>query len=386
MNNTSVLTITSDYVLGTPELVSVLVGLLLNPLTIPHFFHHRKQFTSLLYLLISVTDILILGSCFPTAVSMLNMKSAMLLKNRVLCMLSGFVFNIFSRMSVFLIAMLSVARALQLIFPFTIIRSAIYLVVMYIYLFLNISLAALPLMFSSKRYYYADFFAQCTWGINELSFVNSSSSSLWHAMTYTTIILPWLLPALIVVLSCIASVIVLLKSSYRRRQFRSNTKETRKHYELRLKSNGAASTEKSHEMDSFRSSQLEHKPAAESRSITNATAQATLTIVIMTLVYILFNVPCGVVYIYLLSKEFDPLTWMDFNPDLLQMVFILLGRTSVALNSAANPIVYLCRMKPLRARLRGSTLAKLIQQQMVKRGWYNETNFAKTNVANVFSS
>ena len=379
-NNSTLLTLTTDYLLGTAELVSVVTGLLLNPLTIPHFFHHRKQFTSFLYLLISVTDILILLSCFPTAISMLNRKASMFLENRIICLLSGFIFNVFSRVSVFLIAMLSVARTIQLVFPFTVIKPAIYLAVFTVYFCLNVCLAGLPLVFSETTYYYTAFFGQCTWGINELSFVNSTDSSLWYGMTYTTIILPWLVPGLVVVLSCVASVTVLLRSSINRKQLKNNSDNTRKHIVLRFKSNGLTTRGRGKGLEGAHRLQI-NIANDEPDLATAATTQATITILIMTLVYILFNVPCWLVYCYLLSTEFNALTWTrTFRVDQLQLVFILVGRVSVALNSASNPVVYLCRMKPLRARLRSSRVMMLIRRQMVRRGLYKETNSEKTNV------
>ena len=330
--NHSTLTKASDYVLGTAELTSVITGLILNPLAIPHFFHHRAQLPNLLYLFITVTDILILAACFPTSLSMLNRKAPVLLENRTVCLLSGFVFNVFSRMSVFLIAMLSVARTIKLVFPFTAIKSRIYLAVLAVYFCLNVCLAGLPLLFSNARYYFAEFFAQCTWGLNELSFVNSTDSPLWYGMTYTTIILPWLLPGLIVIISCFASVTVLLSSSSRMKGSRARGQSD------------------------------------------NGMRQATVTILLMTMVYIAFNVPCWVVYCYLISTEFDTLSWMtSINVDQLQVLFIVVGRTSVALNSATNPVLYLCRMNLLRERLRVSRAAVLIKRQLVRRGWWYKT-------------
>jgi len=69
MNGTAVAE-TMDFVFGTVELASVLVGLTLNVMTIPYFYRNREQFSSLVYLLIVVTDILSLLSCFPSAISM----------------------------------------------------------------------------------------------------------------------------------------------------------------------------------------------------------------------------------------------------------------------------------------------------------------------------
>ena len=53
MNTT--LETTVNLVYGAMELGSVLVGLTLNPLTLPYFYRNREQLSSILYVLIVVT-------------------------------------------------------------------------------------------------------------------------------------------------------------------------------------------------------------------------------------------------------------------------------------------------------------------------------------------
>ena len=314
MNGTSVSPI-ADYIFGLTELGSVIMGLVLNLLTIPYFNRNSKeQFSSMIYLLIVITDILILVSCFPSALAMLNHRQALILDNRVLCTLTGFVFNIGARMSVFLIAVLGCARCLSLVFPFKKTRSRLYFISITVYFMFNVVLASLPLVFSSKGYHYSPYVGQCAWGINELSFVNcfGTSCTLWLWITYGTIIFPWLVPGVVVIVSSAMSIVTLIRSERARRKM---------------------------------APRREGAPFTPQRNASIKTKHATVTILIMTLVYSVFNMPCWLLYSYLLISKFNPITWLRGNTALYLQIFVC--RLSVAMNSAANPVVYFSRIEAL---------------------------------------
>ena len=79
------------------------------------------------------------------------------------------------------------------------------------------------------------------------------------------------------------------------------------------------------------------------------TTRASVTILIVTFVYIIFNVPVCIFYI-LYPSDKSPAFKSEFYSSLLMYWFIraLLEVFSVALNSALNPIVYLWRITPYR--------------------------------------
>eukprot|EP00116_Pleurobrachia_bachei_P007748 sb/3468010/ len=219
------MTQTLDFLFGIVELGSALVGLVLNPLTIAYFYRNRDQLSSLLYLFIVITDIGSLLSCLPSSLSMLNNREPMLLSSPALCTLSGFVFNITSRFSVFLIGLLSVARALTLLLPFRTIPRIAYIVPLVMCLVFNVLLASAPLAFSNHGYHYETFKAQCSWGVGELNFVGSRNTTLWRGITYSTIILPWLIPGCVVIISCFLCISILAKSDRRKRAMVRTTKK-----------------------------------------------------------------------------------------------------------------------------------------------------------------
>ena len=165
-----------DYLFGVVEMASVVIGATLNIVTIPYFHRTKEQLSSRFYLLIVITDIVTLCASFPSGVSMMNIKKAMFLGNSIICFLSGFLFNVTSRMSVFLIAQLGLARCISMLFPFRKSRTRYFMIPAAAYFVVNLALAGTPILFSPLGYHYSHHFGQCSWGINELSFVTNSSS------------------------------------------------------------------------------------------------------------------------------------------------------------------------------------------------------------------
>ena len=207
-----------DEVYGWVQVLAILLGITLNSLTLQYFYNRKHQLSNLLFFLIAVNDLVILIACIPSAVSLLSNRKAVLFGPQAVCILAGFSFNLASRMSVFLIALLALARSLCLLSPFRMARKRIYLIPLAIYFALNITLASLPLIFSKKLYHYWPLGAHCSWGVNELSFVGTNYTASWKVMTYGSIIVPWFIPGIIVLVSSVLSLKALFKSGRRIRQ------------------------------------------------------------------------------------------------------------------------------------------------------------------------
>ena len=326
-----------DILYGTLESLAILVGLTLNSLALRYFYKRRHQLSNLLFLLITVNDLVILTSCIPTAVSMLSNRNAVLFNYRGVCILAGFLFNISSRMSVFLIALLALARSISLLFPFRLRRNrVVYLLPLCIYLFLNLLLASLPLIFSKKMYYFHSISAACSWGVNDLSFVGGevgrNYTTAWYGMTYSTIIIPWFAPAVIVLVSFAFSLHSLLKSGRQRRKMTvGQNQELDREASKNLTGSGTGSSRNGNHGNAMRS-----------------TNHATMTIVIATSVYVIFNVPGWMMNVIMLLSLRD----QNFNTFFSGFSGIYLGYfmtyLSVVLNSASNSLIYFSRMDLLR--------------------------------------
>ena len=91
-------------------------------------------------------------------------------------------------------------------------------------------------------------------------------------------------------------------------------------------------------------------------SITRMKKEATKTIILITLVYIVFNLPVFLNYsryiitVYVVGKDFlDP---NNSNWFIQEYIWLFTYIITVALNSITNPVVYFLRMKNFRRDLR----------------------------------
>ena len=301
---------TLDVVFGLLEILSALFGMILNMLVLPYFLLHKKAHLSrVLYILIAITDIVICFCSVPASISTLYHRAPMWLGNRMVCSFAGFLFNIASRMSVFLIAVLSLSRTISIFLPFRDIPSRVPSAIIFSYFVLNISLAALPLLFSSQGYVYKNSIAMCSWNIDHLSFVDNTKSRLYQTLSITFIIVPWLVPGVVAVASCLISIYPIVKS-----QNRSQTYTT-----------------------------LAKRMSAGEMSMINVRR----TMILLTIVYIVFNIPCWLFYIVVLSSSHNPASWIRATA-YRGYFFIFAVKLSVVLTSCINAIIYLCRMPVLR--------------------------------------
>ena len=292
---------------GILEIISSSLGLFLNVSILPYFLCNRHGVSGLLYVLIIINDIVICFSCIPSAVSMMSSHKAMWLESRVFCTLTGYGFNVATRMSVFLIATLSVARSLSLSLPFVAVRPIHVVVIVGFYYAINFLVAALPIVFGDG-YQYEPFYGFCFWTINSLSFIKSVHSKLFESLTYGFIILPWLVPGMVVTVSCFVSLYYIRASHvYGRCLARTMSQKVRNSLLKR---------------------------------------SATITIFVMTIVYIIFNMPCWAFYILVLCHIKYNIPWLQSRPAIYTYLFVV--RLSVVINSFCNPIVYIWRISKLR--------------------------------------
>ena len=77
------------------------------------------------------------------------------------------------------------------------------------------------------------------------------------------------------------------------------------------------------------------------------TSNATTTMYIVTVIYLVFNVPLWVYTLFILTAKGDEdfVQWIRENA---LYVTIFCQRTSIVMNAACNPIVYFTRIRPLR--------------------------------------
>ena len=214
----------------------------------------------------------------------------------VLCNLCGALLNFSERYSVFLIAILSVTRAIALRSPLFHIKSRRVLLAMLAYLLFQISLACLPL-FEGKFYFYDDVYTVCTWYLDDI--IDIEKQYHLYQLTYHFLLfIPFFLPSIFVVSSCIVCVI-----SLRKQKITANTNDSK--------------------------------------------AKASITIVMFTLTYIILHVPLWIFLVLFLVTEHGKVS-VNFGEIVPIYLFIFSSKVSVFINAAMNPLLYLGRVSSMK--------------------------------------
>ena len=298
-----------DFLIGFIEIVAALCGATLNTLCLPSFISGKRTISKILYTFIILNDITICVSSLPTCLSMMYNRNRVWLENLILCNVIGFIITLTSRMSVFLVGVLSVSRTISIRFPF--VRQQPRYQVMAValgYLF-NGTVVLIPFIltiFSKQNpYFYDAATGSCilNWKSYEKVVNNNSIFRITAGLFFA--FLPWLIPGVLIVVSCVVSIIVIYKL-------------------------GKRATEDLH------SSQRDM-------------VTASITIIIITILYVALNAP---VWIYLALFLVDSPTLIYMNPLHYCIVTRVVVMTTVILNAAINPIVYVCRMRRVRCRIR----------------------------------
>ena len=169
-----------DISLGLLSAVFLLLGIVGNSLALLHFVHCvSDRVANMIYVFITVTDILTCITSVPSTTSLITNRQTVLAQSSFVCTSCGFVFNITSRFSVFLIAFLSVARSLVLINPFTRFSRCSILGLILSYLALLIVQMTLPLALGAG-YSYQSFWTFCSWKLDQI--VNTES--VWYTILF----------------------------------------------------------------------------------------------------------------------------------------------------------------------------------------------------------
>ena len=98
-----------------------------------------------------------------------------------------------------------------------------------------------------------------------------------------------------------------------------------------------------------------NKATKTSKAVTMRKKKATVTIIVVTVVYIICNIPAVLNYtryivaVYITGRDF--LAGDSSSEFLRKYIWLLAFVIMVALNSLANPIVYFLRMKDFRSEL-----------------------------------
>ena len=225
----------------------------------------------------------------------------LMFKHEWFCVGWGFVWQASIRLSIFLVAVLSISRTVSLVYPFYKIQRKTILIPVILYLILVLGQQVLPIV-AGKSFWYARRLSMCTWLLTDVVALNTTEFKVLH---FTFITLEYVIPAFPIIISCIITICLL----NRRRKF----------------STSAGAILKS---------------------------EATKTIIYLTLAYIFFNAPliivCILESITVLSDFKFKIQQFGLPVPVLNFIYTLIGNHAVALNSTTNVMIYFCRKQGLR--------------------------------------
>lgn len=222
-------------------------------------------------------------------------------KYKWFCVGWAFTWQASIRLSIFLVAVLSISRTVSLVYPFYKIKRKTIMIPVCCYLLLVLGQQILP-MVAGKSFWYAHRLSMCTWLLTDVVPTNTTEFKVLH---FTFITLEYVVPAFPIIISCIITVWLLSQ----RRKFSTPAG-------FLLKS------------------------------------EATKTIIYLTLAYIFFNAPliivCILESITVLSDFRFQIQHFNLPVSVLDFIYTLIGNHAVALNSTTNVVIYFCRKEGLR--------------------------------------
>ena len=300
---------------GLLSIVCFLGGTCGNVIAFFYFFHQRRDNSTIIYMPITLVDVVISITQLPVGFSYLDQRKPGIFGNVAFCNVWHFVWQIMSRQSVALVAILSITRTLSILFPLKIRISKKSIVV-------SLVATAVLQTFTGSIMYWFGGSGVYTPGNADCSLLIIDDIYYYYHVV-PTMVWYWI-PVLPVIASCFISLRVLKRSKKPLCKWQK----------------------------------VEKRQSQGQLSINKSKDNATMTIVLLTALYVVFNMPMCVFNIFWTIDDmkedpdssyflFDMPTYYVNN-----MVYCL----CVPLNSLANPILYLCRIKRLRTALIGKTM------------------------------
>ena len=311
---------TLDRIIGSVLVICFVVGLLGNVFALAFFLSiKRKSLPGKLYIIIVSVDIGTFSATIPVIISLFNNREAKLFENFIVC--GGFTIAayFFLRMSMYLVAVMSVTRTIAIIKPHrartscTLKRIATVIACYsFFLLFVDGALFALGWM---RAKYYRTLRSFCSYEITD-------SSPNWAVLLiYVLFEIEIFAPSVVVFVSFVAGTVALFRST----RVKINRREGSK--------------------TSIQSIQSTSDLEAISR-------QVSITISLFTAVFLVCNIPLFVYQlIYSLSKFLPSVQKMldnqEFNKKYSHLLCLVLP---YVLNATANPFLYLTRMPRYRGK------------------------------------
>ena len=282
--------------IGAVEMLCFLIGTPGSLLVLTYFITKKKTVSTFLYACISFVDVLISLMALAPAVSHFHQGDPKMFSNKLHCHVWGYFSLVCALLSVILIAVLSIARTVALALPFHRVKKVHVLLLVVLLSLAVLVVFSFPFYLGKKRGMY---YAPAACGFDIMDVVGESGEKIGFWILMTSIILPFC----IILTSCCVSVY------------------------------------------SLRSVGSEQDMAGQG----GGKGDATVTIVLLTVGYIIFTAPV-VLWRIITGSGGEEFLWKlvgssDFN---LNLISAFLQVNTVQLNSVFNVGVYFWRMQRLR--------------------------------------
>ena len=301
-----------DIFLGAICTLCVIVGVPGNILSLWYFRHKIREgrrggsndFFGYLYIAISLTDLIICITIIPVAEAFMNGRNSAMFENGSFCTMWGVIWEIIPFYSVFLVGVLSISRLFTLFQPHKMLNTKLLFGWLTGYLTGLVLSKTVPLMLRISTVKYFRNTMYC--------FLLPSAESVYWAFSIVSSIALLAAPILPILATCLALIYKLTST-----RLPASTQYNQKR-----------------------------------RGAMTKQARATKTIVIVTLVYVLYNIPVFVKFAHHLQyvirrtsdEEYD--YKKAYHSILLYWYgWVLTYTVCVVMNSTTNPVVYLCRME-----------------------------------------
>ena len=318
----------TEVLIGTIYIVVILLGIPSNMVSVFYFFNQivnqntTKEFFKWIYANIAAVDLSMCLFSFPVVLIFYNnQRDSVLFHDSIFCKIWGFLWEFLPYYSVFLVLVLSISRMLILVRPMTVLSKKYLFLTLALY---NILLGVAKIAFYSAGITQMDFTKRD--GLCILSFVKENTN-LYPIYTFFNIIL-LALPIIPICISCVTSISKMYKT------------------DKAIKSAGKESNNKKN----YLTTQRGRLKKSKSRN-----RRATITVIIMTLTYIMCNIP--VFMNYVLYGVWSAMTWTKYPPSIEtfysnQLLYYYSWNLClvlfVVINSALNPVIYFFRMAEFR--------------------------------------
>lgn len=283
-----------DYFFGGLLFLCFLVGVPANLFSFWCFLAQRRSVSSIVYTCISGVDCLILLNSFPVAVTYVMIRDNAMFQSEVYCNIWGVMQRLLSSLSIFYVAVLSLSRTFVLLLPFRRLKMEVVLGTIAVHFVLQIVVASIPYWESGGHFVYFEGFANCEQIVTPNNKYEKLSNVL-NEIIYSIPIFP-------ITLSCVVSVFILMRDAD---QLQDEQRDTKRY--------------------------------------------ASVTIVLFTFTYIIFNLGSRILNIFGLAPAAAQL---DPSGYLLNFLYYV----TIVINAAMNPVLYFIRMHSLRNSMKSAVL------------------------------